>query len=171
MTGSLLLALALIAAAPRGEPAALAAGDSIDALAYPDDAAARAAWQPMAGSAPVSVVEKGGVRALRMPCNFRDNPIERASWDLSVRLDLAACRGIRFECFCPDLEPIGQFSLYLESGGGWYASTFSPAAAGRWTTIFIDKEDTGIEGAPAGWGRVRTIRISAWRGADTGTEF
>jgi len=28
-----------------------------------------------------------------------------------------------------------------------------------------------IEGKPAGWGRIQTIRISAWRGKESNTEF
>ena len=42
----------------------------IDDLAYSDAELARAAWQPMTDSAPVSVMDVGNRRVLRMPCNF-----------------------------------------------------------------------------------------------------
>ncbi len=145
--------------------------DLIDGFSYPDDAAARAAWSPMGGTAPVSVVEKEGRRALRMPCNFRGTTIERASWDRRLRLDLSSARGVRFDCLCPDPGPVSHFSFYMQSGGGWYSASFAPAEKGRWCTVLIDKEDTGIEGSPAGWGRIGTVRVSAWRGADRDAEL
>ena len=35
----------------------------------------------------------------------------------------------------------------------------------------IRKEETHLEGKPAGWANIQTIRLSAWRGADRDTEF
>ena len=40
---------------------------------------AQTAWQPMSGSKSVSIVDIGGGRALKMPCNFRGTKIERAA--------------------------------------------------------------------------------------------
>ena len=40
-----------------------------------------------------------------------------------------------------------------------------------WTPVQIHKKDMAVEGHPAGWGKVDTIRISAWRGQDVDTEF
>ncbi len=157
------LALILAAALPQDREA-----DLIDGMAYPDDAAARAAWSPMGATAPAAVATQEGVRCLRLPCNFLGTGIERASWDRAVRLDLASARGVRFRFFCPDLSPVSHFSFYLQSGRGWYSASFAPAHPG-WNVIHIDKEATGIEGTPAGWGQIRTIRLSAWRGADADT--
>jgi len=165
------LAVAASVAAAPARGAAQAPATAIDDLGYADDAAARAAWQPMDGVAPVGLAEQDGRRALRMPCNFAGTKIERASWDRAVRLDMAACQGLRFRLFCRDASPVAGFSLYFQSGDGWYASSFSPAVRDGWSTIVIDKDDTRIEGRPAGWSQVRTIRISAWRGADRDTEF
>jgi len=165
------LAALLAAHAPGAAPVPDPAADVVDAIAYPDDAAARAAWTPMAGSPPVSVVARDGVRALRMACPFAGTRIERASWDLAVRLDLATARGVSFRLRCPDASPISGFSLYFRSGDGWYAATFAPASRDGWDMIAIDKEDTTIEGTPAGWGRIDAIRLSAWRGAERDTEL
>jgi uncharacterized lipoprotein YddW (UPF0748 family) len=143
----------------------------VDDFAYADAGAAGAAWQPMWGTASPAPVQADGRKALRMPCNFKGTKIERASWDRSVRLDMTACRAVRFSLLCRDPTPVSGFSLYLQSGGGWYSAHFAPGARGTWSTITIDKEDMGTEGRPAGWGQVRTIRISAWRGTDVDTEF
>ena len=140
---------------------------------YPlaDDLAQPAAWQPMWGTADVSVVEIGGRRALRMPCNFKGTKIERASWDLAVKLDLTACQGLQFAFYCADTTPVAHFSFYLQSGEGWYATGFGQTAPGGWSRVKIDKTDTRMEGTPAGWGQVATIRISAWRGKDADTDL
>jgi len=155
--------------APPAPPAA--EGALIDDLAYRDDAAARAAWTPMTGTAAASVVEVEGRRALRLPCNFAGTTIPRASWDRAVTLDLAACRGIRFDFYCADPSPVAYFSFYLHSAGGWYAAGFHQGEGAGWNRIAIAKTDTRIEGTPAGWGAIDAIRISAWRGKDADTEL
>jgi uncharacterized lipoprotein YddW (UPF0748 family) len=147
------------------------AADTTAIFAAADEPAARAAWQAMWGTAPVSVADIEGVKALRMPCNFRGTRIERASWDRRVQLDLSACRGVEFKVFCRDASPVSHFSFFFESGGGWYAATFAPGDKGRWCTVAIDKDQMHIEGRPAGWSSIQTIRISAWRGSDVDAEF
>lgn len=142
----------------------------IDAAAYSSDAAARAAWQPMAGTASVSMTSLEGKPALRFPCNFGGTSIERASWDRRVTLDLTGCRGVSFELFCRDASPVSHFSLYFQSGDGWYAGSFYPESSG-WNRITIETSNMSSEGRPAGWASIRTIRLSAWRGSDTATEF
>ncbi len=162
----------ILAVALGGGSVAHGQADSliIDACHYTDDAQAQAAWQPMSGSPPALAGTVEGVKAVRMRCPFAGKAIERASWDRSVRIDLSACRGLRFQFLCRDVGPVSGFSLYLQSGEGWYATTFYPEAPG-WNTITIDKAGMRIEGRPAGWGAVRTIRVSAWRGGETDTEF
>jgi len=155
-------------------PAQLASAVAqIDSFAYADNAAARAAWKPMgrAGSSPVSLVDMNGRKVLRFPCNFAGTTIERGSWDRHVQLDLSACRGIEFEILCRDSSPVSYFSIYFQSGDGWYHGSFFPESDTGWNTVSIRKSDTTIEGNPAGWGHITTIRISAWRAKDVDTEF
>ena len=133
-----------------------------------DDAAA---WKPMFGSKPAELLKLEGRPAVRMPCNFKGTTIERASWDLKVKLDLTACRGLRFDVLCRNLNPISSFSLYLHSGDGWYSARFSPTSRDGWSSVRIEKTDTRTEGRPCGWAAVDTIRVSAWRGRDEDTEF
>ena len=134
-------------------------------------AAAGTGWTGTDGTAPAALVPAGGGRAVRLPCNFKGTALERASWDRSVRLDLAGSRGVRFLFCCPDASPVSHFSFYLHSGRGWYAATFGPEAKDGWTTVTIEKTDTAIEGQPAGWGSIDALRISAWRGGGEDTEF
>ena len=142
----------------------------IDDCRYADDAAACAAWRPMNGSALPSMATVEGTQVLRLPCKFAANPVDRASWDRQVALDLGDCSGVRFRFNCPDIAPVSYFSIYFESGGGWYACPFFPERSG-WNTITIDKAATRPEGKPAGWHAIKTIRISAWRGGDADTEM
>ncbi|MCF7732204.1 MAG: family 10 glycosylhydrolase [Akkermansiaceae bacterium] len=140
----------------------------IDDCRFADNAAASAVWRPMNGSAPPSMVTLEGAKVLRLSCKFATNPVDRASWDRRVALDLGDCSGVQFQFCCRNIAPVAYFSIYFESGSGWYASTFFPERSG-WNTITIDKAATHTEGQPAGWNAIKTIRISAWRGGDADT--
>jgi uncharacterized lipoprotein YddW (UPF0748 family) len=142
----------------------------VDDFSYSQQHAQRV-WEPMTGSKSVSIVESDGHKALRMPCNFRDTRFERASWDRELKLDLTMCKGIQFLFHSRDTSPVASFSMYLHSGNGWYRCGFDAPVSTGWTPIKIAKKAAGIEGRPAGWGKIDTIRISAWRGRDVDTEF
>jgi uncharacterized lipoprotein YddW (UPF0748 family) len=142
----------------------------VDALSYSQQTA-QTLWEPMAGTKPVSIVDVRGGKVLRMPCHFQDNRIERASWDRHLNLDLAWRTGLQFLFYCRDTTPVANFTIYLHSGDGWYRGNFDPSALALWTPVQIHKKDMAVEGHPAGWGKVDTIRISAWRGQDANTEF
>jgi len=128
-------------------------------------------WKPMAGSKPVSLLEIDGGKTLRMQCNFRGTKMERASWDGSIKLDLTMCKGLQFLFYCPDPAPVASFAVYLHSGDGWYRGGFDAPASDGWAAVRINKNATNIEGRSAGWSKIDTIRISAWRGQDVDTEF
>ena len=151
----------------------LGQGDTaaIDDCRYADDAAAQAAWKPMRGSTPAAAATLAGVAALKLSCDFAGEPMERASWDRTVNLDLVRFQGIQFKFYSPNLAPVSQFSIYFQSGNGWYSTSFFPEYASAWNTITIDKASTRTEGSPAGWGSIRTIRISAWKGRGENTAF
>ncbi len=152
----------------RAEPSA---GEPIDDCQYPTDAAAAGAWQPMAGTAQAQAAVVAGRQALRLPCNFAGTKIERASWDRKAELDLASNRGVQFKVLCRDASPVSHFSIYLQSGEGWYHATFFPESSAGWNTIEVDKTEMTTEGKPAGWSQIKTIRVSAWRWKDSSTEF
>ena len=165
LTVAVIAGLVLPMAAPAGEDFKL-----VDDFSYSQQAA-RKAWEPMAGSAPVSIEHLDGRRALKLHCDFSGGRIERASWDRKVKMDLTFCKGVRFLFRCRDTSPIGHFTLYLHSGGGWYRGTFHPPASEKWVPVHIHKSRTGVEGDPGGWGRIDTIRLSAWRGRNVDTDF
>ena len=162
--------LAGLALPATGGPAAGADAVTIDSCRYPDDAAAQALWQPMGGSPPAQVVADAGGNVLRLRCRFAGTDIPRASWDRSGTFDLSAGRAIRLRLHCADPAPVTHFNLYFQSGDGWYTTTFFPEKEG-WNTIRIEKPSMDTEGQPGGWDNVRTIRVSAWRGAPADTEF
>jgi len=168
----LVLAIASGAAAVAAMPAPPKADyPLVDDLKYATPEAAQAAWKPMSGTAGAEAVEIDGRRVLRLPCNLKGTRIERASWDREVKLDLTACQGLQFDFFCADASPVSGFSLYLHSGNGWYATSFAGDAPGAWCRVKIRQTETRMEESPAGWGKIDTIRISAWRGKNTDTEF
>jgi len=151
-------------------PIPVTAYEVVDDLSYSPQTA-QALWEPMAGTKPVSLVDVRGGKALRMPCHFQDNRVERASWDRRLKLDLAWRTGLQFLFYCRDAAPVANFSIYLHSGDGWYRGNFAASSTSTWTPVQIQKKDMAVEGHPAGWGKVDTIRISAWRGQDVDTEF
>ena len=124
-------------------------------------------FRPMTGSLPAEAYGRGG--AVVLPINFAGTTHERASWDIEVSIDASQAQGIRFDFYCADFASVSQFVCYLRSGGGWYRAEFCPENIGQWETITIDKAQTSTEGTPAGWAKVDTIRISAWRGGTTDT--
>ena len=154
--------------------AASAAGATVPVIedaGYANDAAAQAAWRPMAGSSPVSIVNQHGLKAIRFPCRFSGAAIERASWDRKVSLDLSGCQGIQLKVFCSNPSPISGFTLYFQSGNGWYSARFFPESTSEWNEIILDKASMRSEGRPAGWEQITTLRLSAWKGGETDTEF
>ncbi|MHC5038706.1 MAG: glycoside hydrolase family 10 protein [Planctomycetota bacterium] len=167
--GGLAFLLSLGAWALAGEGAGETRVESLDLFDAASPDGARAAWQPMVGTAPVSLAKAKNRIALKMPCNFRGTRFDRASWDRTRTLDLRDAVGLRFQCTCPDISPVARFSIYFESGKGWYAGSFSPPGKAAWGTVTVKKCETGIEGDPKGWGKITRIRISAWRGADKDT--
>ncbi|MCX7591699.1 MAG: family 10 glycosylhydrolase [Kiritimatiellae bacterium] len=143
----------------------------IDECRYQDDATARSAWRAVGGTAPARCTTVEGQPALLLRCNFSSGASERAVWDRSVSLDLSDSAGIEFKLFCRNSAPVSHFTLYFQSGAGWYTVPFSVEADGRWNRVFVDKADSTMEGRPAGWRSLRTIRLAAWRGSSEETEI
>jgi len=129
-------AAALAPASAGGPPPAPA---TIDECAYPDDAAARAAWEPMRGSRPVSVAEVDGQRCLSMACDFKGASTERASWDIRAIWchDAFGVEGMKWEEAVRRLANNGFTAILpnmLWGGAAFYDSKVLPAAeklAGR----------------------------------------
>lgn len=112
----------------------------------------------------MSVEQVSSGRAVLLPCLFSEKDGDRSAWDYRLSIDMRSSRGIRFHFYCDNPSPVAGFSLSLRSGNGWYTASFGPERKGRWTAVTIDRASTGIEGRPSGWGKIDTLRISAWRG-------
>ncbi|HTB84781.1 MAG TPA: family 10 glycosylhydrolase [Candidatus Sulfotelmatobacter sp.] len=162
--------VAALAVAFTTTGAELPATAIIDACDYATDAAA-AVWKPMEGSAAPQVTEVAGVKALRLRCNYSSNTGDRAYWQQAKKLDLSDGDGIEFKFLCSNTLPVTFFSIYFQSGNGWYHSDFFPESKGDWNTVSIKKAAMGMEGKTLGWNQIKTIRIAAWRGQNVDTEF
>jgi uncharacterized lipoprotein YddW (UPF0748 family) len=128
-------------------------------------------WRPMTGSEPVSRTVVDSRVAYQMICNFRGTSMERASWDHTITHDLSMCQGLQFRFYCADPAAARQFVMYLHSEAGWYRGSFAAPTVGQWGLVQIHKQDMQVEGRPGGWGKIDTIRVSAWRGQDVDTQF
>ena len=135
----------------------------LDDFQYPDVAAARVAWVPIEGTAPAELMPvEGGGQALKIPCDYTRENLRRAGYDLHIPLDLSTYGAFTFDFYCNDTKAISYCSIYFHAVDGWYTCAF-PFGKG-WTHVSLSKAQFGTEGAPAGWDKVDTIRISTWKG-------
>jgi uncharacterized lipoprotein YddW (UPF0748 family) len=164
MRGLALIAL-ILAACLSPSPAQAGERLASDAFVIADGAAA-AAWVPLdrSGSvvaAPERTPDGEPAAAFRVDMSGLD---ERAYWDRTVSLDLSRFGRISFWAKAGgDLSAIGHCSLYLHSGAGWYATSFSLPDDG-WQRVVIDRGSFTTEGSPQGWDAIDTIRVSFWKG-------
>ena len=164
MRWTALLALGLTACL---SPTAARAGERLSSDAFSAaDGAGAAAWTPFDGSGPVAATpertpEGNPAVAFRFDMSSLQ---ERAYWDRAVALDLSRFGRIAFWVKAEgDLSAVGHCSLYLRSGAGWYAASFSLPEEG-WQRAVIDRGSFTTEDTPQGWNAIDTIRVSFWKG-------
>jgi uncharacterized lipoprotein YddW (UPF0748 family) len=144
-------------------PAMAAEVQVIDDFKYGDVTALRAAWEPMYEAYAAEFMPHGEKQALKIPCPFATAPdIQRGSFDRKVNLNLMTAGSITFDFYCEDTAPISHTSIYFHSGDGWYGHQFGLVKG--WQHVVLPKGTFRIEDDPAGWDKVDTIRISAWKG-------
>ncbi|MFH0952870.1 MAG: hypothetical protein V1873_00920, partial [Verrucomicrobiota bacterium] len=151
-----LVAVILLAAA-RG-----AAGRALDTFSYPSQEAAEQAWRPSPLAPPV-VAAPAGQSGLTFPCPFGHEEVPRVYWDRTMSLDLSRTRTLQIDLSCDNPQAIRSFNIYLESGKGWYVCSTPLTEPGRQRLMLL-KTAFSAEGRPAGWNRIRRVRISAWQG-------
>lgn len=137
----------------------------LDEFKYADDAALNAVWAPMFPEAPVTLWAgqgPGGSNALRLACTFTKPGVQRGSADGKLALNLVRAGAIAFDFYVDDPNPIAYTSIYFQSGEGWYSGAFGFRKG--WQHVVLGKGAFKIEGKPAGWDKVDTVRISAWNG-------
>ena len=139
----------------------------IDAFDYDDNAAAQEAWTDHGDhgeSSAVTMVTDGDRKVLQLGAPFATQPeLGRVYIDRTVNLDLAAAGEFTLDVLSSSPEAACRISLYFHSGNGWYSGGTGLARKG-WNTLRFSKASFGIEGSPAGWHKVDTIRIGVWRG-------
>ncbi|MEI6502263.1 MAG: hypothetical protein WCP21_14705, partial [Armatimonadota bacterium] len=135
----------------------------LDDFKYPDVAAARAAWGESMGGVPAELFKDGDRAAVKIVCPFATMPdCPRGSLDKQVTLDLTRAGAIVFDFYAADPAPLSYCAIYFHSGEGWYGTSFGVEKG--WNHMSIGKGNFHIEDNPAGWDKVDTIRISAWKG-------
>ncbi|MBR5025769.1 MAG: hypothetical protein IKX48_11930, partial [Victivallales bacterium] len=162
--GLALFCLAVVAQTIPAPPKAPA--DVFSELRFKNTEEARAKFLPMWGTQPVEWIEAETGGYVKLPLNFKTVTSERASWDIQLKADLANARGIEFDFYCADLDSASQLCAYARSGNGWYRIYFGLRHIGRWQHVVLSKSNAGMEGNPDGWGKIDTLRISAWRNQD-----
>jgi uncharacterized lipoprotein YddW (UPF0748 family) len=135
---------------------------ALDTCRYDSIAAVRAVWRPINPASPaVETATVNGKPSLRLPANFATNTRWRVGWDRRGTWDLSQCRKIELDVAAP-AERGAQMIFHLRSGEGWYGTSFD-VPPGRHKRTLKPKQ-FGIEGEPAGWGKIDGMRLSILRG-------
>ncbi len=160
--GVWLLSAASAGASGARAPEPPAGGPVLDRFVYSSAAAARQAWKAVGdGTPPVEPIPGGG---LAFPCPFQSARLDRCYWDRAVSLDLSQATSLQLELSVDRPEALRSLLVYLESDGGWYVWGGPLAQPGR-QRLTLTKKDFQTEGRPAGWNRIRRVRISPYAGA------
>ena len=161
--------MALLAVALAGGAVIAGADEAktilLDEAKYASAAAARAAWKPIdEATPPVGVHTTAAGPMLKLPCNFKTNAKWRVAWDRQGKWNLAEARRIELAIVAGRSRG-ARMVLHLRSGDGWYGCGFDvPPGA---SVMRILRKEFGVEGKPAGWGRIDGIRVSVLRGEPT----
>ena len=115
-------------------------------------------WRPVGNAA----LQKGLVGKVAFTCMMSRGE-DRYSWDKTVQMDLSRETSIELKVACADPAAIRLVALYVESGNGWYLLNAPITHPGK-STLLFNKASASPEGSPAGWDKVKRIRISAWKG-------
>jgi len=111
-------------------------------------------------------------RAVLLPVDFKETDLERMCWDIPVRIDMTAARGISFDFYCADISCFSGFSFYLRADGRWLHGKFAPEQSGRWCRIRMLKQafkEDSTTSRVRGCRQVDCIRLSGWHLKDQNT--
>lgn len=124
------------------------------------------AWRAAVSETPAPRPTADGVS---LPCPFAKANQDRFYWDQTVPGHFFDRGGIELDITVHRPEALRAFSVYLESGGGWYVGVCSFQRPGR-QRISLSRMSFATEGKPNGWDHIRRVRLSAWRGQGCDTE-
>ncbi len=135
----------------------------IDDCEYVSAEAAAERWSPPEDDWEVSLMDHDGGKAVRLDVDFTGDA-RRAALDLTSDLDLSEWGRFSFDIYIDNPRMFGSFTVYMQSGAGWYRATGSLDRKG-WSTLSFPRSAFGTEDTPGGWDSIQTIRISPWKGA------
>ncbi len=135
----------------------------IDDCEYASAEAAAERWFPPEAEWAVSLMDHDGGKAVRLDVDFTGDA-RRAALDLRADLDLSQWGRFSLDIYIDDPRMFGSFSIYMQSGEGWYRASGTLPNKG-WNTLSFPRSAFGIEDTPGGWDSIQTIRISPWKGA------
>ena len=94
-----------------------------------------------------------------------DDGRDRVTRDVPAKIDMFVDGGVEFDLFCSDMVPVSHITVYFRSGEGWYSVAVDPGEEGKWEHVRLPQRVIrGVEGRPAGWSAISSVRFSAWRG-------
>ncbi len=135
----------------------------IDDIEYATVEDAREHWGAPEVDWPLSLIDHDGGKAVRLDVDFTGD-MRRAALDYTGDLDLTGWGRFSLDIYIDDPRMFGAFTLYMQSGDGWYRATGDLKRKG-WSTLHFPRSAFGTEDTPAGWDTIRTIRVSPWKGA------
>lgn len=139
----------------------------IDNFSYPDTATAASTWIAKVESPSVRMENSGSWgndAVMVLPCDY-SIVASRCYWDRAATLDLSAQERVSLRIYVGNATAVGTFTLYLQSGSGWYSGSTQITKNG-WQLIEINKSDFAEKNTPAGWSGITNIRFSAWKNND-----
>jgi len=107
----------------------------IDSFDYADAAAEGKVWTPVldllrvSEMPPVTVAERDGGHALRLPCPFSRN-VQRSLYHRDIKINLSRAARIEFDLYVDKPEAVGSFMLYFISGNGCYRGSAGVGESG-----------------------------------------
>ena len=105
----------------------------------------------------------GEARLLSVARVVTNDVSDRIYYDFRVDADLRTAAGVQFDVCCSDLAAFSSFSIYFQSGEGWYLARFAPEKENAWQHIELPRRLVErVEGTPDGWQKISCVRICGW---------
>lgn len=139
------------------EMQATATGGVLDLAPQISEAQIKGSWRAYDGGLPVAKGDKG----ISLPYEVKASNA-RAFWDLALSHDLSRYDRFTFEFFFDKGQSLNPTcNVYFEAEGGWYSASFLVDSG--WNSLSISKAEFGVEGSPAGWKKIKNMRVGGWK--------
>jgi len=109
-----------------------------------------------------------GATCTTFRCPF--DKADRVYWDTKQVPDLSRASSVELRLRLTQPSAFRRVSLHFQSGAGWYTALFHVTHAGDYT-LRLPLGTFDVEGKPAGWDKVSTMRLSGWKGNGPNASF